>query len=943
MIRIRVLILCCFIGVAMAVPIKAAPETPNSLKVVYDPDWAPFEWKDEQGQYQGIISELLAEIERRSGIEFEILETQLWADSVTMVKEGHADMFSAVTVTDERQQYLQFSTHNLYSYPAVILVNFKDPAVYLDFNSDFTGKRIALVKSSGLGEYIRHTYPNLNYVYVDSTQAGAQLLADKQVDAFAINSVTARYLIEKLQKYPLKIALKLDYQYELKLAIRKELPSELMEVLDQALGSISAEEKRQVLNRWMEAKPPIALSLSEAVPIGLLLLLLSVLGWGYLRFLKGEVKERSRSLDQLSQQMKVALEVSELGTYQLNLNEQMAMFDQRLFDIFAVDASQRESEVPMSFFWRFVQGRDLERIQQAVAKVCHAGDVLDEECHLTTAEGHERIVKIRGLCLEAESQQQIIGVIQDITQIKQREAELHHAKEAAEQAMDDLRDKKHKQELLFAIIGHELRTPAASLQMMLLEQNVEGHLANGQDVLASVEHLLDVLDDMRVVIHPEEAVTGNVMSASVAEVLEKTLLLMQRLARESDLEVHLELDANAYQSCLINVQLLRQILLNLIKNVIYHSHASDLWVSAQTRVVDAQTLQAVLSLTDNGIGIDQTLVQTMFESFVRGDNDAEGSGLGLYISRKYAREYFNGDLHYQPNPKGGAVFTLSLSVPLSNQNTMVETPQAQVNFLGLSVLLVEDNEVLRLTMHKLLQREGMVITSVENGAEALKQLEDGYFDMVVTDIFMPKVDGYQLVSRLKQQHFDGLIIGVTAAVVGNETEKLLQLGADAVMSKPIQLQKFAEILSQLRPDWVVHQRVGSMRPQAELLETQQLFDQNAFVQFLDNDLALMHKTLEIFKRLSNDYCVTIEPLLKQGRCKELAQTLHSFKGVAATMFTTKLQAELDVLLQLAIDENIEQIQQQWPECEKLYQQSLNKVEQALQIPSSHNSISDESD
>ncbi|MES9961682.1 MAG: transporter substrate-binding domain-containing protein [Sedimenticola sp.] len=227
-------------------------EKKPTLAYVYDPDWAPFEWKNDIDRHTGIIADILNLISKRSGIGFTPVNTDTWEESVELVKSGKVNMFSAITKNSAREEYLDFTSRDIYSYPAVFITKFDDKTVYLDIEKDFKGKKIGVVKSSGLGEYIKDKYPDLEYVDVAATNDGFSAIRNNNVDIFAINTVTAKYYIEKKGFSDLKIALKLDYIYHLKIAIRKGMPGEILSIIDKSLGSIRKEELNDIFNKWTE-------------------------------------------------------------------------------------------------------------------------------------------------------------------------------------------------------------------------------------------------------------------------------------------------------------------------------------------------------------------------------------------------------------------------------------------------------------------------------------------------------------------------------------------------------------------------------------------------------------------------------------------------------------------------------------------------------------------
>ena len=283
-------------------------EKKQALTYVYDPDWAPFEWKNDIDMHTGIIADILSLISKNAGIELIAINTDTWEKSVDLVNSGKADMFSAITQNSAREEHLNFTSRDIYSYPAVFITQFDDKAVYLDIDKDFKGKRIGVVKGSGLGQFIKEKYPGLEYVDIPATQTGFSSLRKKKIDIFAINTVTARYFIEKKGFSDLKIALKFDYIYHLKIAIRKDMPGEIISILDKSLGNITEEELNDIFNKWTETaiRQRTDWKLILQITSALLVIILFLI-WSNRR-LNLKVIDRTKELNNINIELKNALE-----------------------------------------------------------------------------------------------------------------------------------------------------------------------------------------------------------------------------------------------------------------------------------------------------------------------------------------------------------------------------------------------------------------------------------------------------------------------------------------------------------------------------------------------------------------------------------------------------------------------------------------------------------
>ena len=277
-----------------------------TLPYVYDPDWRPFEWKDEMRQaHLGIISDILSIISQKTKIQFTPLATESWNASVQKIKSGEAKMFSAVPYTKERAKYLNFTKNNIYSYPAVLISHIDAP---FTIDSKFQGKKIGIVKGNSLGEWVKKQYPKATFVTFKNIKEGFQAIEEKKIDFFGVNGVTALYYINILGFDETKVMTKMDYMFHLKIALRKEVPQEVLKRIDTALASISTGELNTIYHKWTSIKVQKELDLKlllwilgAVIVIVLVFLLIN-------RQLKKLVNAKTRELQQLNESLEEKVE-----------------------------------------------------------------------------------------------------------------------------------------------------------------------------------------------------------------------------------------------------------------------------------------------------------------------------------------------------------------------------------------------------------------------------------------------------------------------------------------------------------------------------------------------------------------------------------------------------------------------------------------------------------
>jgi len=379
------------------------------------------------------------------------------------------------------------------------------------------------------------------------------------------------------------------------------------------------------------------------------------------------------------------------------------------------------------------------------------------------------------------------------TTLEQNNRELQNTVAKLSESEKKLQDKSARQAQIFAVIGHELRTPLAALQMMADDMQLDTLAPHGEDMRANIDTLLTILDDMRLVMNPEKAKQAPVVSQSPFELIDTQLRSLTPLVRQAGLNLLFTANDKASEKLEFKGKLLGQVVTNLVKNAAIHSQGNDIWV--ELNVEDSASGATVnLVVEDNGVGICSAKQQRLYEAFVRGNSDADGTGLGLYIVDQLAKQ-LGGQIDYTDRTPGGSRFCLTFEIVTEHKAAAEEIPEHSL--VDLNILFAEDQLTLQKLTCKQLELAGSQVEGVYDGAEALKAHAQRDFDIVITDINMPIINGYALTKALREKGFAGPIIGLTAATIGDETRTLLSCGADAVLAKPLSMKKLKQTLFQL--------------------------------------------------------------------------------------------------------------------------------------------------
>ncbi|MEE2893654.1 MAG: response regulator [Pseudomonadota bacterium] len=367
--------------------------------------------------------------------------------------------------------------------------------------------------------------------------------------------------------------------------------------------------------------------------------------------------------------------------------------------------------------------------------------------------------------------------------------------EELRQAEQGLRDQIRARDKLYAVISHELRTPAATLKM-LLEDSVIAQLESPEQSTINdlLEHMLSIMEDMRLAREPEQLRHAPRVRARVSDVLSQAVKMAERFVSESGLTVRIRLNGETEIPVEIPRRVLRQITINIVKNCAVHAEAEHLEIGIEWRR-NGDAVDYTIRFMDDGHGVSPSDQRLLFRAFARGDSAADGSGIGLNVCREYARNVLAGDLTYTTSPWGGAAFVLTArfnAVQHASADLEVRR-EATEPLRHARVLLAEDSNILRVLTGKLLEQRGAIVTLACDGKEALRRMEAEHFDLVVVDLQMPKIDGLEFTRRLREQGASLPIIGLTAAL-GADATLLRRAGADAVLTKPLDVERLEHIL-----------------------------------------------------------------------------------------------------------------------------------------------------
>lgn len=385
----------------------------------------------------------------------------------------------------------------------------------------------------------------------------------------------------------------------------------------------------------------------------------------------------------------------------------------------------------------------------------------------------------------------------------------------AEEAMILAEQANRTKSQFLTSLSHELRTPLTAIIGFaeILQQNLgaKDALKMLGMIATSGEHLLELLNDL-LDIAKVEAGTLEVESVptEVSPLISSLCELVKYRAAENGLDLQWELPTNCPRLVRVDPVRLRQILLNLLGNAIKFTDHGRIHCDAEYDYVE-QRLR--IRVTDTGPGIPSDVVNRIFAPFNQGPASTEkkrlGIGLGLSISQKLA-SMMGGCLRLESTSSNGSVFLLELDAPECEaelESPLIpkaekEAPTQTRNAWGeRSILIAEDVEANRYLLEKVFARLGVHPEFAENGKQACdkvfaRRAENESYDLVILDMQMPVMDGYEATALLKAEGITTPIVALTAAALSNDIERCLAAGCDQVLVKPVDFNEIRSLFAQ---------------------------------------------------------------------------------------------------------------------------------------------------
>lgn len=398
-----------------------------------------------------------------------------------------------------------------------------------------------------------------------------------------------------------------------------------------------------------------------------------------------------------------------------------------------------------------------------------------------------------------------VAVYSDITELKQREAELEVARDAAMQA------NRAKSDFL-ATMSHELRTPLNAiigLSEMMVEHGARLSPERSKESLSRVlkagRYLLRLINEILDLSKIEAGrMELTVESVNVRALMDDIVNTSQALANNNNNELSVDISTNV-TGVRADPLRIRQILLNLIGNACKFTSNGRVSVQVRPRATKGGPF-IDFSVIDTGIGMTPEQIGRLFQEFVQADASTTrvygGTGLGLAVSRKLCR-LMGGDISVQSELGSGSTFTASLpattldlrqpTVPANREDDTGTDPKGSTPE-GNVVLVIDDDPTAVELLARHLRSLGFRVESAARGRDGLDRARALHPDAIILDVLMPGLDGWQVLARLKE---DPSLTGIPVVMVTimDEPQRGIAMGAVGYLTKPVDRERLSSMLA----------------------------------------------------------------------------------------------------------------------------------------------------
>lgn len=888
------------------------------IRLGVDPSFVPFEFIDENGEYQGMTADYLALISEKTGLKFEIADFETWPEAYEMALKREVDALPAIGKTEERERHFLLS-EPYYYFRRVIVT--RDTDTDISDMDDLDGMTVAVQRNSSHHSYLL-SFPNINLSLYDSVEVALSAVATGSEKVFIGNIATTNYLIRTTGLTNLRfVSFEPEKEQSLHFAARKDWP-ELINIVNKALKSISQAERLEISKKWIDLEtqtdygPVIRVFaiVSSLIAVGI------IVSFFWIRRLKKEIHHRKLIQKDLEEAKKDADEANELkSSFLARMSHELRT---PLNAITGLAYLLKKTDVPLT------QKMYIDRITQATNNMLNIiNDILD----FSKIESGKLDLDIASFSMD-----QVIQEVVDIISymIEEQQISFKFSKEP-DVPNWFYGDSKRIEQILLNVLNNAVKFTQkgdVSLDVRLSGKEKDKYYIafTVKDTgIGMTEAQLEKL--FTPFVQGDSSINrlfggsglGLSIVKSLVDLMEGEIQVFSTFGEGSTFIITLPLTVDIekeeyYIKTLLDKHFKRLRVLVLDKS------AEDLYLignyfnhfGIQSELTGSEVYALDMLEESNGLTFrpfDLFIIDydTPLEggfSFVESIRNNENISIMPKIIMMLP--IMKADLFEKLNEYGidlgigkpiipsallnGILDIFNLKVVSDLHSSQDQEIMPEKLDKPYRVLLAEDNLTNQLIASSLLQQSGIDIIIANNGKEAIDLYKEHKetVQLILLDLHMPIMNGYEAAERIREISKDIPIVAMTADVIVGVREKCEQYGIYHYISKPFNPERFIQII------WGILKNSGTYNQKLIVLDT------TAGLKQIGGDLNVYREVLQEYLRENNNTLDILSNAINQKKYTEAAQIVHKLKSSSGSIGAKKLY-EIAISLQDALQQGSE--------------------------------------
>jgi len=519
------------------------------------------------------------------------------------------------------------------------------------------------------------------------------------------------------------------------------------------------------------------------------------------------------------ERLNLALESGNIGFWDLDLKNDHVFLSDSLMNAWGVDTKTFKGTLAECM--EFIHQDDRDNTSEKILHAITTHGPYDVEYRVIRPDGEIIWINAKGRCfVNPDGSERLTGVTIDITERKSFEKsqsklleKLNKSTKELTQAKVEAEKANHSKSAFLANMSHEIRTPLGAilgftdiLKDSAGSKEKNDHYLNiikrnGQSLIKIIDDILDLskIEAGKLDVENSTLCLNNLTHEVVDMFTDRADSKEIQLVLQNDGLPNFKIDSDSVR--------IRQVLVNLVGNAIKFTSVGQVKISAEFEEGQNNEVTVLIRVSDTGIGLNEKQASRLFVPFNQGDNKNSrrfgGTGLGLTLSRKLGVA-LGGDVYLESFEENkGCTFCFKL-IAQKSEHTDAEDLSHSDNhskkdvknpLQGMRILAVDDIKDNRNLIDIFLKGTGATVSLASSGMDAIKQVEEDEFDLILLDIQMPGLDGFQTLKQLRTLQFNAPVLALTAHAMKEDRIKTANAGFDNHITKPIEKNKLVDILS----------------------------------------------------------------------------------------------------------------------------------------------------